>query len=148
MILDLKAVAIMIAVVAALTTNSTLIAVPAHAAGEFTCKDGFPYKHAEDKAELDRLGHNGAMTNIIKEYIQRWDSEQIRLACDAKIAGRDYDYSCFGGRRDWAAIEAMIPFEYFKMDSKALRSHQLRLQSEIVNPRGDAFDYCRSIGAM
>lgn len=147
MSVNLKVVLAVFTVITTVVAGSTLTTTPAYA-GAFTCEGGFPYKHPEDKAALDRLGHNGAMKNIVKEYVQRWDADQIRVACDAKIAGRSYDFSCFGGRRDWTAIEAMIPPEYFKMDRKALRPHQLRLQSEIVNPRRDATQYCRAVGAI
>lgn len=145
---NLKAALIAGAMTAVAAGFSALTAAPA-SAGEFTCEEGgFPYQHPDDEAVLEESGYNGALVNILKEYAQRWEGEQIRAACDAKMAGHEYIDGCFDGRRDWDAIKSMTPSEFFKMDRKALRPHQLQLQSEVVNPRGDAFDYCRSIGAM
>lgn len=112
----------------------------------FACERMAPVVPSE-KAHIDRLSHNREMNVIVKEYMTKWDSEKIRSECEAFANGMPHSISCLNGRRDWAAIEASIPTEYFRMDRDTLRPlmNEVRARRYSVS---EAVNYCRQVGAI
>lgn len=100
-----------------------------------------------DKAHIDRLSHNKEMNVIVKAYMTKWDSEHIRSQCEAFANGQPHTIGCLNGRRDWVAIEASIPSEYFHMDRSTLRPfmQEVRDQGYSVS---NSVEYCRQVGAI
>lgn len=85
------------------------------------------------------------MRRIVQEYRGRWDAAYLRNACTRVASGKQAYVGCLNGHRDWNAIQAMIPKDFFGMSSKALRPHYLRLQKE-GDGFGEAVDHCRDLG--
>lgn len=112
--------------------------------GPFVCPS---ITHPVDEARIDELSHNIGMRRIVEQYMFRWDADYMRTACERAARGEPADMSCLHGRRDWTAIEAMIPGDYFGMSNTALRPHYLAL-SEGRNPTMEAGDYCRELGVL
>ena len=81
------------------------------------------------------------------EYRRRWDVAYKREQCEAFAAGELYEISCLDGRRDWDAIKAMVPSEFFGMANLDLHPHYLELQMA-DNGNKDMVAYCRSVGAI
>ena len=121
---------------------------------------GVPMAHAfggswqcENPMDMDRdearaiSGSNNGLYNILMEYRERWDVAYQREQCAAFAAGEPYDISCLDDRRDWDAIKAMVPSEYFGMSNVALNPHYQALQMADDGIR-DMAAYCRSIGAI
>ena len=68
------------------------------------------------------------MFRIVNEYRERWDVHYKRQQCEAFAASGSYDISCLNNRRDWDAIKAMVPSEYFGMSARDLTPHYQELQ--------------------
>ncbi len=101
-----------------------------------------------DKEEARAIsGTNNGLFNILMEYRERWDAAYQRQQCEAYAAGEPYDISCLNGRRDWDAIKAMVPSEYFGMSNVDLNPHYQDLQMADDGIR-DMAEYCRSVGAI
>lgn len=133
----------------ALAIAAALTAVSGNADAQdspFVCP-GLAQTHPVDGARIDALSHNVAMRNIVFQYMIRWDAQYMRAACESAARGEPTDMSCLNGRRDWAAIEAMIPGEYFGMSSSALRPYSLELREDRA-PTLEAGDYCRDLGVI
>ncbi|MFK7844049.1 MAG: hypothetical protein AB8G77_02020 [Rhodothermales bacterium] len=109
-----------------------------------------PFLSDSAKAAISKLSHNRTMKVIVKEYALQWENEEIRRTCDAAVAGKKADFSCFESRRDWDAIASMIPSELTTLDRKALRPHQLKLQATGINGklRNEALEYCEGLGVI
>ena len=65
---------------------------------------------------------SSAFQSIVNEYRARWDAAEARRQCEAYASGQPYQISCLNGRRDWPAILASIPSEYFGRSNKSLAS--------------------------
>jgi hypothetical protein len=100
-----------------------------------------------DKDEAWEISPNIAMFRIVNEYRARWDAEYVRRQCEAFAAGESYEISCLNDRRDWEAIKAMVPSEYFGMSNPELTPHYQALQMSDDGFK-DAIGYCRSVGAV
>lgn len=87
------------------------------------------------------------MMRVLQEYRARWDAEYIRQQCDAAAAGQSADISCLKGRRDWDAIQAMVPSELEGGDRSAIGNHLAALQQEDDGLR-TAFAHCRDLGVI
>lgn len=100
-----------------------------------------------DDDELDELSPNIGMRRVLEEHRDRWDATYIRAQCEAFAAGEPHDIRCLNDRRNWDAIQAMVPDELFGMSNGDLRPHYLALQAE-DDGYSDALAYCRDVGAI
>ncbi|MEM7710169.1 MAG: hypothetical protein AAF264_05350 [Pseudomonadota bacterium] len=101
-----------------------------------------------DRDEARALaGTNNALFNIILVYRERWDNRHMRAQCEAYAAGQPYEISCLDGRRDWEAIGAMVPDEFFGMSSPELTPHFHEIQDNYDEIR-EVITYCRDVGAI
>ena len=68
-----------------------------------------------DQDEAWEISPNIAMFRIVNEYRERWDA-RIYEASNVKRSrpANPYEISCLNDRRDWEAIKAMVPSEYFR----------------------------------
>lgn len=116
----------------------------AHAAGgAFVCKDGFGTMK-EVKAEV---GGSSGFVNIVSLYVARWDAQEARRLCSAYAAGEPVTITCLDGHRDWNAIKASIPPDYFGGSNRQLAD---AYTAEVERGTGhlEALQYCRSVGAV
>jgi hypothetical protein len=113
----------------------------AQAAGSFVCERSPTVEVAE------QVGGNFALQNIVNEYRVRWDAAEARRQCEAFAAGQPYEIACLNGRRDWTAIMAAVPQDYFGQSNKALAA-TYREEMRRGNGFKEAMDYCRSVGAI
>lgn len=113
------------------------------AGGSFTCKDGFGTVK-EIKAQV---GGSSGFINIVSLYVARWDAQEARRLCSAYAAGEPVTITCLDGRRDWSAIKASVPPDYFGGSNQQLAS---AYTAELEKGTGhlEALQYCRSVGAV
>jgi hypothetical protein len=113
------------------------------AGGSFVCKDGFGTMK-EVKAQV---GGGSGFINIVSLYVARWDAQEARRLCSAYAAGEPVTISCLDGQRDWNAIKASIPPDYFGGSNKQLAD---AYTAEVAKGTGhlEALQYCRSVGAV
>jgi len=129
----------------AVAATLTLGAPMAHAyGGSFQCEDQMDMDQDQARAIS---GTNNGLFKIVMEYRERWDVAYKRQQCEAFAAGQPYDISCLNDRRDWDAIRAMVPSDYFGMSNVDLNPHYQELQMADDGIR-DMADYCRSVGAI
>ena len=89
----------------------------AHAAGgSWICENQMDMDQDEARAIA---GGNGGLYQILMKTRENWDIAHKREQCQAYAEGRPYEISCLDDRRDWDAIKAMVPEEYFGMSSAA-----------------------------
>lgn len=115
----------------------------------FHC-DRIPFLNNQAVSAIKTLSHNKTMEVIVKEYALQWEAEEIHRTCEAAAAGKAADFSCLQGRRDWSAIQTMIPESLSGMDMNALRPLQLKLQ-EIrakTRPHEMAYRHCEQLGVI
>ena len=130
------------AAIAGLVFTATAGAVQA-AGGSLVCKDSFRTLK-EIRAEV---GGSPAFINIVNQYVTRWDAQEARQLCEDYAAGRPVTITCLDGQRDWTAIKASIPEEYFGLGNKQLAAtHTAELQKGTGYE--DALAYCRGVGAI
>lgn len=98
------------------------------------------------KAALDEIAPNNGIRRIAVEYMRRWDAQEMLRQCEAYAAGKPAEISCLNGRRDWQAIENMIPDELYGLRLSDMRPHYLDLQ-ENDDGRKAAWEFCKSVGA-
>ena len=122
---------------------ATLPAAGALAAGgSFSCER---MSMVEVRSHLN--GGSTALHRIVNQYMTRWDAKEARRQCENYAAGRPYEISCLNGRRDWPAILATVPGEYFGQSDKSLaRPYEAEMLAG--NGYSEAMDYCRSVGAI
>ena len=107
----------------------------------------------ENQMDMDRdearaiSGSNNNLYNILMMYRERWDIAHRRAQCEAYAEGRPNEISCLDDRRDWDAIKAMVPEEYFGMSNEALHPHFLAMESNREQSK-NVVDYCRDVGAI
>ncbi len=117
----------------------------AHATGgSWICENQMDMDH-EEAREISGL--NNALFNIVNKYRERWDMAHMREQCQAYAEGRSYEISCLDDRRDWDAIKAMVPEEYFGMSSPQLtpRFHEIQDNGDLIR---ETVAYCRDVGAI
>ncbi|WP_299655648.1 hypothetical protein [uncultured Jannaschia sp.] len=106
----------------------------------------------ENQMDMDRdealeiAGSNHGLYQVLMKYRERWDSAYKREQCEAYSEGRPYKISCLDDRRDWDAIKAMVPEEYFGMSSESLTPHFRAIETFEENRAVIA--YCRDVGAI
>lgn len=123
-----------------------ILATPmAHAAGgTWICENQMDMDQEEARAIS---GFNNGLYNILMIYREHWDMAYMREQCKAYAEGRPYEISCLDDRRDWDAIKAAVPEEYFGMSSEQLTPHFHEIQSTSEASR-ETVAYCRSVGAI
>lgn len=128
----------------ALAVAVVAVAGGAQAAGRsFACKDGFG-TIKEVKAEV---GGSSGFVNIVSLYVARWDAQEARRLCSAYAAGELVTIGCLDGRRDWNAIKASIPPEYFGQSNQQLASTYTAELAQGTDHL-QALQYCRGVGAV
>jgi hypothetical protein len=110
-------------------------------AGTFVCERSPTVEVAE------QVGGNFALQNIVNEYRVRWDAAEARRQCEAFAAGQPSEIGCLNGKRDWSAIMAAVPQDYFGQSNKALAA-SYRQEMQKGNGFKEAMAYCRSVGAV
>lgn len=137
------------ALLAALATLAVLDvangAAQAQGRSTWVCKPGGPA--AIDSDVVRKLTTMPLMMNVLQEYRARWDAEYIRQQCDAAAAGRPANISCLQGRRDWSAIQAMVPADIQNASRSVVGGHLSSLQKTNDGLR-DAFAHCRNLGVI
>jgi ABC-type sugar transport system substrate-binding protein len=111
--------------------------------GSFVCKDGFG---ALKEIETE-VGGSSGFNKIVSQYVSRWDAQEARRLCAAYAAGEPVTITCLNGQRDWTAIKASIPAEYFGLGNQQLASANAA-EREKGNGYREAMAYCRSVGAI
>jgi hypothetical protein len=109
--------------------------------GSFACKQS-PTMEAVDHVE----GGFG-LQRIVIQYMTRWDAQEAMKQCRAYAQGQPYDISCLNGRRDWDAIIASVPEDYFGRSNESL-AESVRAERRKGNGFTEAMAYCRSVGAI
>ena len=123
----------------------TLAAPMAHATGgSWICENQMDMDRDEARAIS---GSNNNLYNILMKYRERWDIAHRQAQCEAYAEGRPYEISCLNDRRDWDAIKAMVPEEYFGMSNEALYPHFLAMKSN-REENVAMVNYCRDVGAI
>ena len=121
---------------------------PAHAKN-FHC-NSYPFKSQEARTAFKQLAHNITMRRILEYQAFNWEDRRMRQICKAASEGKQGDFSCMDGRRDWEAIKASVPKELFGRDNLKLRPDMLALQEQRAkqNPREQVFVYCEGLGVL
>ncbi len=133
-----RALMLAAAIAAALTPAGGAIA----AGGTFACGLDSPRAEVHEK-----VNGSSTLVSIVMQYMARWDAVESRRQCENFAAGRPFEISCLNGRRDWPAILATVPGEYFGQSDKSLaRPYEAEMLAG--NGYSEAMDYCRSVGAI
>ena len=109
----------------------------------FACENGDP----TDRAEVAKRTDNFSMRLIMGIYRDRWDAGYIRAQCEAFANEQPYTITCINDVRDWDAIEASIPDDYFGMDRFSLAEF-VPGERETGPFSNDSYEYCRGVGAI
>jgi len=129
---------------AAIAAVALMAAGSAQAAeGSFVCKDNL----GTLKEIQAQVGGSSGFVKIVSQYVSRWDAEEAQRLCTAYAAGEPVTISCLNGRRDWNAIKASIPTDYFGLSNQQLASANAA-EREKGNGYREAIAYCRSVGAI
>lgn len=122
-----------------------LSAPSAHAVGgTWICENQMDMDQEEARAIS---GLNNGLYQILMKHRENWDMAHMREQCEAYAEGRPYEISCLNDRRDWDAIKAMVPEEFFGMSSIELTPHfhEIQANGELIS---ETIAYCRSVGAI
>lgn len=133
-----RALMLAAAIAAALTPAGGAIA----AGGTFACGLDSPRAEVHEK-----VNGSSTLVSIVMQYMARWDAKEIRRQCENFAAARPSEISCLNGRRDWPAILATVPGEYFGQSDKSL-ARTYRAEMDAGNGIKEAAAYCRSVGAI
>lgn len=125
-------------------TALTFTAPAAHAyGGSWQCE----VQGDMDKEEARAIAPQNALFNIVMKHREAWDIQHMREQCEAYAAGEPYEISCLDGRRDWEAIKAMVPSEFFGRSNLELTPH-LHAMPSTTEGFIEVARYCRSVGAI
>ena len=108
----------------------------------FACEGG-----ASDQAAIAERTDNYSMQLILAIYRDRWDASYIRAQCEAFANGEPYTITCLKDVRDWEAIEASIPDDYYGIDRFSLAKFVPDERQKGPVP-GPSYEYCREVGAI
>ena len=131
--------------VAALAAALILTTPMAYATGgSFICENPMDMDNSEAR---EISGSNNGLYNILVIHRERWDIAHMREQCQAYAEGQPYEISCLDDRRDWDAIKAAVPEEYFGMSSEQLtpRFHEIQATGDEWR---EVIAYCRGVGAI
>jgi hypothetical protein len=95
----------------------------------------------------DHVEGSFALLQIVTQYLGRWDAHEATKQCRAYAEGQPYDISCLNERRDWDAVIASVPKDYFGRPNASL-AKTVREEIRAGNGFKEAMDYCRSVGAI
>ncbi len=109
--------------------------------GSFVCKDS-PTKEA-----IAHVDGSSTLQSIVIQYMDRWDARDATRQCQAYASGQPYDISCQNGRRDWPAILASVPKDYFGRSDSSLAASYSAERRKGTGFK-EAMAYCRSVGAI
>ena len=109
--------------------------------GSFVCERSPTMEAAE------HVDGSFGLQRIVIQYMTRWDAREATKQCRAYAEGQPYDISCLNGRRDWDAIIASVPKEYFGRSNESL-AESVRAERRRGNGYAEAMTYCRSVGAI
>ena len=112
--------------------------------GSFVCENQMDMDQDEAR---EIAGSNGGLYQILMKTRENWDIAHMHEQCEAYAEGRPYEISCLDDRRDWDAIKAMVPKEYFGMSGESLTPHFQAMQRNVDEAIAVA-QYCRSVGAI
>lgn len=126
---------------------SAAIAAAILAAASGAQAAGFVCERSPTVEVAEKVGGSSALRNIVNEYRVRWDAQEARRQCENYAAGRPYEIICFNGQRDWAAILASVPQEYFGKSNEQLAS-TFRDERRKGNEYKEAMAFCRDVGAI
>lgn len=90
---------------------------------------------------------SSALESIVNQYRMRWDAREVEKQCQAYADGQPYEISCMNGRRDWEAILASVPADYFGRSNTSLAA-TVDMERRAGNGLKEAIAYCRSVGAI
>lgn len=96
---------------------------------------------------MEQVEGSSALQSIVNQYLVRWEAENAREQCEAFAEGRPYDISCMNGRRDWPAILASVPADYFGRSNESLAATARDEKRKATGLR-EAMAFCRSVGAI
>lgn len=108
----------------------------------FACDGG-----SSDQAAISERTDNFSMQLILAIYRDRWDAGYIRAQCEAFANGEPYTITCLKDVRDWDAIEASVPDDYYGMDRFSLAEFVPNEREKGPIP-GPSYEYCREVGAI
>lgn len=116
--------------------------------GTAVAQDGFACRYGDSDTSIiaDRASNFG-MQMILGIYRNRWDAIVIRQECEAYANGQPHTIDCLDGRRDWDAIEASVPDDYYGMSTSQLSQFVVQ-ERNAGDDRSEALEYCRSVGAI
>ncbi len=122
----------------------TLLPAPIAMAQErsFACAYG-----NSDMNIINERASNFGMIQMLAVYRDRYDAAYARKQCEAFANGEPYAITCLDGQRDWDAIEASIPDDYYGMSTKNLTSFLMEERKRGTGVE-EAYDYCREVGAV
>ncbi len=106
--------------------------------------------HCESSSLTETAEHvdgSFGLIQIVNQYVLRWDAAESLRQCQAYAAGRPSDISCLNDRRDWEAVLASVPQDYFGRSNQSL-APVVREEIRKGNGLKEAMDYCRSVGAI
>ena len=116
----------------------------AHAVGgSWICENQMDMDQEEAR---EIAGSNNGLFQILMKTRENWDIAHKRAQCEAYAEGQPHEISCLDDRRDWDAIIAMVPKEYFGMASEQLTPHFQAIQNNTDEAIAVA-RYCRDVGA-
>lgn len=125
-------------------TALTFTAPPAHAyGGSWLCENQMDMDHDEARAIAPQNG----LFNILMMHREAWDLQHMREQCEAFAAGEPYEISCLNDRRDWDAIKAMVPSEFFGRSNLELTPHFHAMPGN-AEAYIEVARYCRGVGAI
>lgn len=125
----------------------TLTPAPVFAQGSLVCETPAEFDPDIKEQYVDISGGNISLQRIASEYRGRWDAAYVRAQCEAFAAGEDVEITCLNGKRDWGAIKAMIPEDFFGQSVSDLAPEYRKLQEQ-GDGYSEAADYCREVGAI
>ncbi|TPE47314.1 hypothetical protein [Amaricoccus solimangrovi] len=96
---------------------------------------------------MEQVDGSSALQSIVNQYLVRWEARNATEQCQAYADGRPYDIGCMNGRRDWPAILASVPEDYFGRSNESLAA-TVREEKRKGNGLREALAYCRSVGAI
>ena len=105
--------------------------------------DGFG---GESRERVLSLSTSNQMRTVVREYMHRWDAKHMRQQCENFSSGRNFSIGCLNDSRDWDAIVASIPSEYFRMEHRMLGDV---IRGDLRSPDmvREAVSYCEAVGA-
>ena len=97
--------------------------------------------------QLDALTDSRRAELIVIETVNDWDARYIVEQCERAARGESADFGCLHDRRDWGAIQGMLPANLNSMNMDEENAHLSVLRNNEYN-RNDAFWHCHDLGVI